>query len=314
MILFWFPGGGKPQPTPPSVQPTPSTSSNIPDKPLIDLGIPAPGASSNQPAVQPPKPQPRTQTRPPEVPARPPGVPVKPPGVPAKPPGVPEKPQGVAVKTPEVPVKAQVSSSGDDISETVKGLALKRDQYKIAARNSNRDGDKETAKTFLLISKVFVWHFISPLVELMKLSCKLSLVNSHATLVLAFDQDMRVDETLLQTLACQLSCNSCSRLTKTWELMKLSCKLSLVNSHATLVLVWPGHESWWNSHANSRLSTLMQLLFSHLTRTRELMKLSCKLSLVNSHATLVLVWPGHESWWNSLANSRLSTLMQTLAY
>jgi hypothetical protein len=31
---------------------------------------------------------------------------------------------------------------------------LKRDQYKLAARNSNRDGDKETAKTYLLISKV----------------------------------------------------------------------------------------------------------------------------------------------------------------
>ena len=33
----------------------------------------------------------------------------------------------------------------------------------------------------------------------------------------------------------------------------------------------------------------LQLLFSLFTRTRELMKLSCKLSLVNSHATLVLV-------------------------
>ena len=161
----------------------------------------------------------------------------------------------------------------------------------------------------------------------------------------------------------QLSCNSCPRLTRTRELMKLSCKLSLVSSRATLVLVWPGHESWWNSHVNSRLSTLMQLLFSfdqdtrvdetlmqtltflstlmqllfsfdqdmrvdetlmqtlacqlscnscsRLTRTWELMKLSCKLSLVNS-ATLVLVWPAHESWWNSHVNSRLSTLMQLL--
>ena len=110
--------------------------------------------------------------------------------------------------------------------------------------------------------------------------------------------------------------------------MKLSCKFSLVNSYrllSTLVLVWQGHGSCWNSHANSCLSTLMQLLFlfdqdtrvdetlmqtlacqlscnscSRLTRTRELMKLPCKLSLVNSHATLVLVWPRHESWWNSL--------------
>ena len=30
-----------------------------------------------------------------------------------------------------------------------------------------------------------------------------------------FDQDTRVDETFMQTLACQLSCNSCSRLTRT---------------------------------------------------------------------------------------------------
>jgi hypothetical protein len=57
----------------------------------------------------------------------------------------------------------------------------------------------------------------------------------------------------------------------------------------TLVLVWPGHESWENSHANSRFSTL-----------------------INSHATLVLVWQGHESWENPDANSRFSTLMQLL--
>ena len=62
------------------------------------------------------------------------------------------------------------------------------------------------------------------------------------------------------------------------------------NSHATFVLVWPGHESWENSHTNSRLSTL-----------------------INSHATLVLVWPGHESWENSHTNSRLSTLINSYA-
>jgi hypothetical protein len=59
-------------------------------------------------------------------------------------------------------------------------------------------------------------------------------------------------------------------------------KSTLINSHVTLVLVWPGHESWENSHANSRFSTF-----------------------INSHATLVLVWPGHASWENSHANSRL---------
>ena len=73
---------------------------------------------------------------------------------------------------------------------------------------------------------------------------------------------MRVKKTLLQTLASQLSCNSCSRLTRAWELRKLSYKLSLLNSHATLVRVWPGHQSWENSHTNSRFSTLRQLLFA----------------------------------------------------
>ena len=43
--------------------------------------------------------------------------------------------------------------------------------------------------------------------------------------------------------------------------MKLSCKLSLLNCHATLVLLWPGRESWWNRHVNSRLSTLMHALY-----------------------------------------------------
>jgi hypothetical protein len=176
--------------------------------------------------------------------------------------------------------------------------------------------------------------------ELRKLSCKLSLLNSHSTLVLvwlghescenshansrfstlikshatlalvwlghescenshansrfstlmqlllSFDWGMRVVKTLMQTLASQLLCNFCSRLTGAWELWKLSCKLSLLNSHATLVLVWLGHEIWENSHANSRFSTL-----------------------INSHATLVLVWPWHESWENSHANSRFSTLI-----
>ena len=95
-----------------------------------------------------------------------------------------------------------------------------------------------------------------------------------------------------------------------------------VNSHATLVLVWPGHESWWNSHAKSRLSTLMQLLFSFDQDMRVdetlMQTLACKLSPANSRLStlmqpLGLVWPGHESWWNSHAKSRLSTLMRTLA-
>jgi hypothetical protein len=108
----------------------------------------------------------------------------------------------------------------------------------------------------------------------------------------SFDRGMRIEKTLIQTLASQLSCNSCSlvvRLTGARELRKLSCKRSLLNSHATLVLVWPRHENWENSHSNSRFSTL-----------------------INSHVTLALVWPGHDSWENSHANSRFSTLMQLL--
>jgi hypothetical protein len=74
-----------------------------------------------------------------------------------------------------------------------------------------------------------------------------------------------------------------------WEfsLSRSNIQSTLFNFHATLVLVWLGHESWENSHANSRFSTL-----------------------INSHAILVLVWPGHESWENSDANTRFSTLMQ----
>ena len=106
--------------------------------------------------------------------------------------------------------------------------------------------------------------------------------SSFMQLLFSFDQDMRVDETLMQTLACQLSCNSCSRLTRTRELMKLSCKLSLVNSRTTLVLVWPGHESWWKSHANSRLFSLVVVAEDEVKKTEpKLKKLNlsqCKLS------------------------------------
>jgi hypothetical protein len=78
---------------------------------------------------------------------------------------------------------------------------------------------------------------------------------------------------------------------ESWENSHANSRFStLINSHVTLVLVWPGHESWENSHANSRFSTL-----------------------INSHVTLVLVWPGHESWENSHANSRFSTLINSHA-
>ncbi len=67
---------------------------------------------------------------------------------------------------------------------------------------------------------------------------------------------MRVERTLVQTLASQLS--------------------------STLILVWPAHESWENSRANSRFSTLVYSL-PRLTGAWELRELSCKLSLLNSH-------------------------------
>jgi hypothetical protein len=200
--------------------------------------------------------------------------------------------------------------------------------------------------------------------ELRKLSCKLSLLNSHQLSCNSCSRLTRAWE--LRKLSCklsllnshQLSCDFCFRLTGAWELRKLSCKLSLLNSHATLmqtlasqlsstlmqliqlvwtrtlllfsfdllatlVLVWPGHESWENSHTHSRFSTLMQLLFSFdqdMRAEKTVMQtlasqLSCKLSLLelNSHATLVLVWPGHESWENSNTNSRFSTRINSHA-
>ena len=72
-------------------------------------------------------------------------------------------------------------------------------------------------------------------------------------LLFLLDQDMEVEKTLIQTLASQLSCDFCSRLTRTSELRKLSYKHSLVNSHQL--------------SCNS---------CSHLIRTRELKKLSYK--------------------------------------
>ena len=62
------------------------------------------------------------------------------------------------------------------------------------------------------------------------------------------------------------------------KFIKLLYKLSLVNSHITLVLVCSGHENWRNSHVNSRLSTLMQLLFSRDQDMRVDETLVCQLS------------------------------------
>ena len=105
--------------------------------------------------------------------------------------------------------------------------------------------------------------------ELRKLSCKLSLVNTHQlscnSCSRRFDRDTRVEKILMQTLACQLLSNLMQlffwfNLTGTRELRKFACKLSLVNSH----------QLSYNS-------------CSRLIGAGELRKLSCKLSLVNSH-------------------------------
>ena len=107
---------------------------------------------------------------------------------------------------------------------------------------------------------------------------------------------MRVDKREFAWEFHQLSCPGQTRTRVVWELTSVATFKVLTlahletakNSHATLVLVWPGHESWWNS-------CKLSLVNSHATLvlvwpgTWELMKLSCKLSLVNSHATLVLV-------------------------
>ena len=116
---------------------------------------------------------------------------------------------------------------------------------------------------------------------------KFSLVNPHVTLVPVWPGHESWWNCPMSTLSYRVSCNSCSRLTLwTWELMKLSCNLSLVNSHATVVLVWQGHESWWNSHANSRWSTLTKLLFPFDEDMRVDENFHCQLSLINFHETL----------------------------
>ncbi|XP_028406350.1 coiled-coil and C2 domain-containing protein 1-like isoform X2 [Dendronephthya gigantea] len=146
-------GGDKPAPAPTPAHPP--MSSDTPTQPLIDLGTPEASTSvkANQPLpTVPAKPQtPQKNTSAPEpLPRSKPPTPQTKANAPEPLPRAQAKPQP---KLPESQVKPPETSS--DVAETVKGLALKRDQYKIAARNSNRDGDRESAKTYLLISKEF---------------------------------------------------------------------------------------------------------------------------------------------------------------
>ena len=70
-------------------------------------------------------------------------------------------------------------------------------------------------------------------------------------LLFSFDQDMSVNETLMQTLACQLSCKSCSGLTRTCELTKLKGWWKLVRN---------GSESWLRSQLDQCNTTRVYYL------------------------------------------------------
>ena len=137
---------------------------------------------------------------------------------------------------------------------------------------------------------------------------------------------VRLEKTLIQTVSCQLSSTLMQLLFRiwpeheSWELSHTNSRLStlLINSHATLVLVWPGHESWENFHTNSRLSTLINSQYNSFSFDKDMrveksliQTLAYQLSSSTLNTTLLLVWPGHESWENFHTNSRLSTLINS---
>ena len=124
-------------------------------------------------------------------------------------------------------------------------------------------------------------------------SCFSTLINFLQPLFL-FDQDMRVEKALSQTLICQLSCNSCCLLTRAWELRELSYKLLLVNSRVLVKWEQELLESWEARVCHCFEKTLIKTLAFQI--------------LINSHATLVLVWPGHESWQSSHIQTLASCL------
>ncbi len=127
------------------------------------------------------------------------------------------------------------------------------------------------------------------------LACQLS--STLMQLLFSFDRVTRVEKTRMQTLlrnSHQLSCNSCSRLTGSRELRKLStvsCKLSLLNSHAImLVPVWSGNESWENSmHALSLLNSyqLDKQIYDHFPE--ETLFRKSKFIRSSSHDPIVLM-------------------------
>jgi hypothetical protein len=89
-------------------------------------------------------------------------------------------------------------------------------------------------------------------------------------LLFSFDRGMRVEKTLMQTLASQLSSTLMQLLFSFDRGMRVEKTLmqtlaSQLSSTLIQLLfsfhVWPGHESWENSHANSSFSTL--ITYSH---------------------------------------------------
>jgi hypothetical protein len=96
----------------------------------------------------------------------------------------------------------------------------------------------------------------------------------------------------------QLSCNSCSRLIGAWELRKLSCKLSLLNSYSRLTKSFKascmpakvrdklslqfviGKISGWWGQTNSNCLTLNQFTQTFLTNPSKLRIYLCKIPTV----------------------------------
>jgi hypothetical protein len=130
---------------------------------------------------------------------------------------------------------------------------------------------------------------------------------SGTLMQLSFNRGTRVEKTLMQTLTSQLSCNSCSRLTGAQELRKLSCKLSLLNSHQ---LSCNSCSRLTGARELKKLSYKLSLLNSHqlscnscsrLTGTRELKKLSAN----SRFSTLTFVWPRIYDTWITVLSHRV---------
>ncbi|XP_046858125.1 uncharacterized protein LOC124451511 [Xenia sp. Carnegie-2017] len=177
--------------TPPMVTPSQSTSSRVPSeptnndpkqplalpirtprtRPVLSRTPPDPSRTTLVPPRTPPDP---TKTPPdptktplvlPRTPSDPSRTPTGPPRTPSdtsRTPKVPPRTTPDPSRTPTVSPRTQPVSpmppkreNDSKLDETLKGLTLKRDQYKLAARNCNRSGDKENAKKYLIISKDF---------------------------------------------------------------------------------------------------------------------------------------------------------------